>query len=141
MKFPIYVISVLATGAILSGCGAGGGSIPQDGGPPRVVLTSVPQLGSFAHLKGQVYNVKANTCKIACWIYVANSWWPKPYYAQLWTPIRADGSFETDVTTGGIDEQATELRAYLETNDYSDGLSLPPDPPTAQVLAMASAHR
>lgn len=76
-------------------------------------FTTVPPLGSLANVKGQTCGVVHLDYNIVLFIYVNGSWWVKPYTANPYTPIGRDGSWEVDYTTGGIDQQATILRAYL----------------------------
>lgn len=117
------------------------GTIHDIAGPPSIEFTSVPAYGSFDNIRGRVRNVLPNDAKVVVFIYVVGRWWPKPYANTPFTPIRADGTFECDITTGGVDQLATEIRAYLVRKDYDNQLQLPPDPVTADVWAMASATR
>ena len=114
-------------------------------GPPEVRLTYVPPLGSFEDLEGEVRNINPTVVEVAVYIYVDESWWTKPYWNAPTTPVRNDGTWTCDITTGGIDEQATKIRAYLIRKGYQPPLApsegLPPDPPTPDVLALAEATR
>lgn len=117
-------------------------SIHDINGPPKIEFTSVPPLGSFDNVKGKVSNVLPSSgLKIIAFIYVVGRWWVKPYNDTPFTTIKSDGTFEFDYTTGGVDDQATEIRAYLVTKDYIYNGNLPLDPPTDQVLAMVSSKR
>ena len=40
-------------------------------------------------------------------------WYSKPTCDQTFSPIGPDSTFATDITTGGIDDQATIIRALL----------------------------
>lgn len=114
-------------------------------GPPAIRLTHVPPLGSFEDLEGEVQNINPNLVEVAVYIFVGGSWWTKPYWDAPTTPVRADGTWTCDITTGGIDSQATRIRAYLIRKGYQPPLApqegLPPDPPTQDVLAMVEAVR
>lgn len=115
-------------------------------GPPDIQFTYVPPYGSFDNLKGLVTGgVNPGRLAVAVYIKVEGRWWTKPYWDRPLTPINADGTWECDITTGGIDQQATEIRAYLVRAGYRPPLApqegLPPDPPTEDVLAMAKAIR
>jgi len=134
------LFAVLIFFVLLAGCG-GGGQPPTIAGPPAIEFSRVPQYGSFDNLQGRVRGVNTADVKVICIIYVVGRWWVKPYYASPFTPVRPDGTFTTDVTTGGVDEQATEIRAYLVAKDYEYTGLLPPDPPSEKVLAMAKAIR
>lgn len=112
--------------------------------PPRLELTYVPPYGSFANLRGKASGVDPAAHKVAVYIYV-NGWWTKPYWEAPLTPLRPDGSFECDITTGGHDEFATRIVAYLVPNGYMPPLlageaELPAELET-HALAKAEATR
>ena len=86
-----------------------------------IEFTSVPPKGSFDDLQGRVNCVDATQYKIAVYIQVGG-WWTKPYWSQPTTSINADGSWTTDITTGGIDETATKIVAYLIPNGINPPL-------------------
>jgi hypothetical protein len=44
---------------------------------------------------------------------VGGSWWVKPYGNSPTVSIASDGTYSVDYTTGGIDQQATEIKQYL----------------------------
>lgn len=63
---------------------------------------------------------------------VGSGWWTKPYWAWPLTIIEPDGSWVCDIVTGGIDEQATEIAAFLLPRGYDPPLMsgqsvLPPE--------------
>ena len=92
------------------------------GGPgdPTIEFTYVPPYGSFANLKGQVWHVKPADYKVAVYIKVGSlGWWTKPYWSTPLTVIKSNGSWICDITTGGTDEKATEIVAFLVPNGYS----------------------
>lgn len=76
-------------------------------------FTSVPPIGSDENVKGKTCGVVNLDYNIVLYIKVGGTWWIKPYSNSPYTAIAPDGSWEIDYTTGGIDEQATVLRAYL----------------------------
>jgi exo-beta-1,3-glucanase (GH17 family) len=101
------------------------------GGPgePALEFTYVPHYGSFENLEGRVLHVAPRSYKVAVYIYVSG-WWTKPYFSQPLTTIQADGRWVCDITTGGVDERATRIAAYLVPLGYqppsmSGGGSLP----------------
>lgn len=117
-------------------------------GPPSIELTYVPPYGTLNdpngtldHLRGRVRNVLPGTAKVIVFIRVRGNWWVKPYFGSPFTPINRDDTFVTDIHTGGVDEEATEIRAYLVSKDYETDFNLPPDPVTDQVWTMTSATR
>lgn len=84
-------------------------------------FTYVPPKGSFDDLQGRASCVDTAQYKVAVYIQVGRGWWTKPYWNQPKTDINADGSWITDITTGGIDETATKIVAYL----VPDGVNPP----------------
>lgn len=111
---------------------------------PSINYIHIPIYGSWGDpLRGVVNNVIPTEVKTITYINVWGRWWVKPYWTSIFTSVNKDsGIFEVNVTTGGHDDLATEYRTWLVTQDYTnDGQTLPPDPPTDQVLAMCSATR
>lgn len=92
-----------------------------------IEFTYVPPFGSFQDLQGRANCVTPANYKVVVYIYVFNGWWNKPYWDHPLTPIQANGSFTTDITTdsnGGTDACAVKIVAFLIPNSYS--------PPTRQ---------
>lgn len=89
------------------------------GGPGEAIIefTEVPPLESFEDLEGQVWHVDPSSYQVAVYIYV-RGWWTKPTFAEPLTPIQVDGGWIADITTGGIDETATRIAAYLVPDGY-----------------------
>lgn len=79
---------------------------------PGIEFTYVPPYCSFENLKGRVWNVNPDDYKVCVYIY-AGGWWTKPYWDNPDTFINDDGFWECDITTGGIDETATRIAAFL----------------------------
>jgi exo-beta-1,3-glucanase (GH17 family) len=94
------------------------GGIPGGSGDPTIEFTYIPPLGSFENLVGQVWHVDPSDHKVAVYIYVSG-WWTKPTFANPLTTIQVDGSWITDITTGGIDEQATRIASFLLPDGYN----------------------
>jgi exo-beta-1,3-glucanase (GH17 family) len=109
-----------------------GDSIPGGPGTPAVEFAYVPPYGSFEDLRGQVWHVKPVDFRIAVYIYVSG-WWTKPTWANPLTWIWNDGSFTCDITTGGIDQNATKIAAYLVPNGYSPPLMYGDSTPPAEL--------
>jgi len=88
---------------------------PCSGG---IEFTYVPPYGSFDDILGQARCVEPADYKVAVYIYVSG-WWTKPYWASPLTPIQSDGSWTADITTGGTDQLATKIAAFLVPNGYN----------------------
>lgn len=98
-----------------------GGAIPGGPGDPAIEFTYVPPFGGFENLKGQVWHIDPADYKVAVYIYVSG-WWTKPTFANPLTTIQIDGSWIADITTGGADETATRIAAFLVPNGYNPPL-------------------
>jgi len=107
------------------------GEMPGGPGTPAIEFTCTPPYRSFEDLQGQVWHVNTDSFKVAVFIYIAelNGWWNKPTFMQKLTGVNCDGSWTADVTTGGVDERATMLVAFLVPNGY-----VPPTVNRAQEL-------
>lgn len=99
-----------------------GTSIPGGPGNPTIEFTYVPPYGSFENLSGQIWHVRPSDYRVAVYIKVRGGWWTKPYWNTPLTVIRPDGSWTCDITTGGVDQEATAIVAYLAPNGYSPPL-------------------
>lgn len=95
---------------------------------PQIFFTYVPPYGNWTDkLQGQVLNVNPADFKVAVYIYLphlskyphAKGWWTKPYWDFPLTPINADGTWSCSICTGGVDEYATNIVAYLVPNGYN----------------------
>ena len=95
--------------------------IARDACPPGIEFTYVPPYGSFDNLRGRVTCVQPAKHKIAVYIYVSG-WWNKPTWAAPLTPIQPDGAWVCDTTTGGADQNATKIAAFLVPNGYNPPL-------------------
>ena len=102
-------------------------SIPGGPGEPAIEFERVPALGSSDDLEGRVWHVDPSQYCVGVYIYV-NGWWPKPTYLGRWTHIGSDGSWRADITTGGLDTQATKIAAFVVPKGYElplGGTTLP----------------
>jgi len=92
---------------------------PLQGSMPLTMeFTSVPPYGGFGQLKGIVRRVDTEKFRVAVYIRVHGGWWTKPTWNSPTVPLAADGSFAVDITTGGQDEQATDIAAFLLPAEY-----------------------
>lgn len=98
-------------------------SIIAQAGDQIIKFTSVPKKGSFNNLYGKVSNCNPKDYAVAVYIRVGNGWWTKPYWDHPKTGITRQGRWVCDITTGGIDEQANAIVAFLIPKSY--------DPPLA----------
>lgn len=85
---------------------------------------TAPAYGSFDDLKGQVQCVNPADYKVVVYIYVETGYWIKPYAKYPLTTIQADGSFQVDITTGGLDHLATQVAVFLVPNGYNPPIVL-----------------
>ena len=110
------------------------------GGPgnPSLEFTSVPTYGTFDDLRGRVLHVNPYLHKVLVYIYVFG-WWVKPYANRPLTTIASDGTWICDVTTGGIDQQATRYAAYLVRSSYQPPILLGAGTIPASVRAASAA--
>ncbi|MGD9213108.1 MAG: hypothetical protein PVI90_20165, partial [Desulfobacteraceae bacterium] len=102
---------------------------PGGPGNPEITFTYIPSRGSDEYLEGQIRHVESSVYVVAVYIYV-NGWWTKPTWEEPVTTIDCDGSFMTDIVTGGSDSSATQIAAFLIPYDYappsmSGGSTLP----------------
>jgi len=115
------------------------------GGPgaPEINFTYVPNIGSRDFLSGQVLHVKPEAQNVVVYIRVDSRWWIKPTSAAPLTVVQPDGRWTTNIVTGGHDELADEIVAYLVPDDYVPpillgSVSLPSE---LDVFPKASVHR
>ena len=92
------------------------------GSQPIIDLTSVPAYGTTTPLSGQVLNAAPASYQIAVYIQVGSGWWTKPTFNAPLTSINADGTFTVNITTGGSDQNATGIAAFLVPVGFSPPL-------------------
>jgi exo-beta-1,3-glucanase (GH17 family) len=93
-------------------------------GTPVIEFILVPPIGSQRDLQGRIRHVKPPEWRVAVYIRVNGGWWTKPYSGSPLTTIRADGTWTCDITTGGQDQLATDVAAFLVASGYSPPVSL-----------------
>ncbi|HUJ09339.1 MAG TPA: hypothetical protein VL171_04875 [Verrucomicrobiae bacterium] len=86
-----------------------------------IEFTYVPPYGSFNNLQGKVYGADAASNRVAVFIYVNGAgWFTKPTCAAPLTSIQPDGTWAADITTGGSDQNATQIAAYVVPAGFSE---------------------
>ncbi len=90
-----------------------------------VEFIHVPIYGTTENLKGRVSGVEKDKYAVLVYIRVRGRWWVKPYFSNPLTTINEDGTWECDITTGGVDSQATAVAAYLVPTDYDPQVDKP----------------
>lgn len=109
-------------------------------GDPSIEFTFVPRLSTFQNLRGRVSHVEPCNYAVAVYIFAGGGWYNKPTWEAARTVIRSDGSWTADITTGGVDETASKIAAFLVPADYGPPLlSGPPSLPVS-LLETAVAH-
>ena len=108
------------------------GVMPGGSGTPSIQLTSTPPIGSYNQLHGQVWHVTPSDYYVAVYIHVLGGWWTKPTWASPRTLVNCDGTWVCSIVTGGVDEQADQIAAYLLPMSYDPPSlggqeSLPPE--------------
>ncbi|MDB6064513.1 MAG: hypothetical protein JWR26_721 [Pedosphaera sp.] len=114
---------------------------------PIILITNMPAYGSMTDLSGSVLLASPSAYAVAVFIYVPGSgWWSKPTCpGQPLTTIQPDGSWTADVTTGGVDQNATRFAALVVGTNYNEpcvlGLANIPTNVYAQAAASAVVTR
>ena len=82
---------------------------------PVIAIDFWPDWGSDGSVEGHVFGANPALDGVAVYIYLetAGGWWNKPTLDDPVTPIFPDGTWITDITTGGIDEYATRVAAFV----------------------------
>jgi len=88
-------------------------------GPPSIKITSVPPYGQAGYAYGSVSGVVPADHAVVVYILVNNAWWIKPYGWMPLTTIGAGGAWSANIVTGGIDQDATTIVAYLVPAGYA----------------------
>jgi len=85
----------------------------------EIEFAHIPAFESHDNLQGLVTGVDPDDYKVAVYIYVPPyGWWTKPYAFSPLTSIAGDSAWTCDITTGGQDECATKITAFLVPNGY-----------------------
>ncbi len=103
------------------------GNFDESNADPNLMITHIPPLDdSFADLEGIALHVNPDEYRVIVYIYVpgAGGWWIKPTLDYPYTEIDAYGYWSTAIFTGGIDDQATRIAAFLVPYDYEPPAAL-----------------
>lgn len=96
--------------------------VPRAVSGASVEYLAVPPYGSSADLRGRARGVDPDHYRVTVYVFLetcALGWWgPKPYQVAPLTRIDRDGTWTVDITTGGCDEQATRIAAYVVPAGY-----------------------
>ena len=116
--------------------------LPGGPGTPAIAFTFVPPRGSSQNLSGRVQHLRPADNVVAVYIRVAGAWWMKPTLAQPKTAILPDGTWVCDITTGGIDEQADAIAAFVipRGSDVPVALGATDLPAAVNAIAVASVQ-
>lgn len=102
------VVAILGVGA------------PRARAANSVEFTAVPPYGSQSNLFGKVYGVTPANYRVAVLIYIDSyGWFTKPTCGAPLTTIQADGTWTADITTGGVDSNASRIAAFLVPASFS----------------------
>ncbi|HJN73004.1 MAG TPA: hypothetical protein QGF58_03620 [Myxococcota bacterium] len=100
---------------------------PVDTEPPcePISFTTVPDYCTLDDLEGATCGLEGDH-HVAPYIYVeaAGGWWTKPTAEGPTVELADDGTWTVDITTGGVDESATRICAYLLPLDEEPPLAL-----------------
>lgn len=118
--------SLLFAAVLAAGCESASGpeGIPGGPGSPELLLTRVPRYGSSDDLQGRALHVWPDSFRVAVYIRVRGAWWTKPYANSPATRISRDGRWTCDITTGGVDTEATAIAAFLLPHDHPPPVTL-----------------
>jgi len=81
-----------------------------------ITLDEIPACGESELLRGSVLEVEPDDYKVGVYLFL-DDWWPKPTFAEPWTDINPDGTWDCNVATSKYDLDATEIMAFLVPSD------------------------
>jgi exo-beta-1,3-glucanase (GH17 family) len=87
--------------------------LPGGPGTPALVYANVPPIGSDDLLEGVAAHVNPLLHRVVTYIRVGGGWWVKPSVAEPFGELGCDGSWATDIVTGGNDAQADRIETFL----------------------------
>jgi autotransporter-associated beta strand protein len=112
--------------------------VPLARAAPTIQITSVPAYGTDGSMTGTVSGVDFAQYCVAPYIQIEGSgWWTKPISTTPTVTINSDGTFSANVTSGGVDDQATIYYAALVPAGSTPPLEL--GSPSAPVISNSVA--
>ena len=96
----------------------GGGDVGDGTGDPQLIFTTLPSIGSHENLVGRVLNLDVSDHSVVVYITVNGRIWVKPTAANHLSQIGNNGTFVTDITTGGVDSSAQIVSAFVVPDTY-----------------------
>ena len=97
-------------------------------------------------MQGQEWHESPSDYHVVIYIHVGSAgWWVKPYAANPITLLNCDGSWSTNIVTGGNDAQADAITAFLIPASYSppilEGASILPQALSSNSVAIMTVDR
>lgn len=90
---------------------------------PKLTIRNASHIGAAnGRASGKVSGVNFKKYGVVVVIKVRGEYWGKPYWDQPITKISSSGNWSCDITTGGVDEEATEVLAFLVLKSYDPPL-------------------
>ncbi len=87
---------------------------------PAILITNLPPYGSTVNLSGIILGADPRVCRVAVFTYSgAAGWNTMPSCGAPLTVIQPDGSWRTDIATGGTDMNTTRVAALLVSANFS----------------------
>jgi hypothetical protein len=85
---------------------------------PVIRFTSLPFVGDMVGVVSGVVQQAPDNYKIALYIKVNRGWWNKPMFSRRDTFITKKGTFSNKTVTGGLDQKATSIIAFLVPKNF-----------------------
>jgi len=108
--------------------------------PPELTITSVPPYGQFGYVDGRAKNVNYYDYKVALYIKVNSLYYIKPYDNNYDIFLNFDGTWSANMTTGGEDQLATAVDAFLIPADVEPPVCNPCQDLPQIAQAVTQAH-
>ena len=94
--------------SVVAAVGWLGAIVPLAQAAPAIQITGVPAYGTNGSMTGTVSGVDYTQYCVSPYIQIEGAgWWTKPTFAAPTVAIDPNGTFSANVTSGGVDDQAT----------------------------------